>query len=66
VVKSDKNDFGDACDACNVVNSLIQSEEHIYVEKPQGGIIMTSPSGTCFLIYVSDTGLVSSLEVDCP
>lgn len=62
----DNDGIGDLCDPNNTVSSLIESKEHIFVDRPQGGIIMTSPSGTCFLVYVSDSGVVSSIQVDCP
>jgi len=62
----DEDGIGDLCDSSNEVNTLIESKEHIFVDRPQGGIIMTSPSGSCFLVYVNDQGVVTSIGVECP
>jgi len=62
----DSDGIGDVCDGSIVVNTLIETKENIYVDKNNGGIILTSNSGLCFLLIADDNGVLSAVPVECP
>ena len=38
----------------------------VYISDASNGIIMTSPSGTCFRVTISDMGEFQNMEIACP
>lgn len=62
----DNDGIGDVCDTQNVVDAIINSEEHIFVDKVYSGIILRSPNGSCWITVIHDDGSLQTLPVDCP
>jgi len=62
----DDDGIGDVCDNDIVVNTLIETQENIFVDKNNGGMILKSDSGLCFILIVDDNGVMSTVPVVCP
>lgn len=62
----DDDGLGDVCDTSNTVEAIVNSEDHIYVDKPYSGIILQSPDGSCWIIVVHNDGSLKTLSTVCP
>ena len=73
----DSDGTGDLCDPDEInTNGLgigtqtpatkLEIKGGVYVNAPQQGIIMKSANGSCWRIVVSNTGALTTVQVDCP
>jgi len=62
----DGDGIGNVCDSNNAIAPPVVVDGNIYLNLDNSGAILRSPSGHCFLVTVSDSGVLQTVPVTCP